>query len=158
MLLSTAVDKGVSKFDLSLIAGKKACVDFSNLKSVDQPYVQGVILRQIGSCDVMIVKDMKEADYVIEPFCGALSTDSGSWLFGIPSITVPIPLAGPVQTPEVALFKTIYQNATGKFGFRVSEVKTGKQAFSERGVLGRSKYNRYSFIGIPWTITDIPGF
>jgi hypothetical protein len=66
-------------------------------------------------------------------------------------------MAGPVQTPEVAFFKSIEQSATGKLGFRITDRKTGMQIYYELNLLGESYYNRYALIGIPWNSTDIPG-
>jgi hypothetical protein len=156
LLISTAADKGISKMKFEDIAGKKVFVDFSNLKSVDQNYIQGIILTQLGAHKLKVIKDKKAAELIVEPFCGALATNSSSWLLGIPAITVPIPLAGPVSTPEIALFKTITQDAVGKFGIRISTADKGEQIHSKLNVVGTSYYNRYSFIGIPWTTTDIP--
>ena len=156
LLISTAIDKGISKINIKDMADKKVFVDFSNLKSVDQSYLQGIILTQLGMHQLLVVKEKKDAEFVVEPFCGALATNSSSWLLGIPAITVPIPLAGPVQTPELAIFKSTSQDAIGKFGVRIYCSQSGKQVFSKLGVVGKSYYNRYSLLGIPWSWSDVP--
>lgn len=158
LLLSTATDNAVRWFNLASFAGKRVKVDFSNLKSVDQEYVKSIMLTRFGSFGILIIQDDKDKniEYIIEVSCGGLATNSSNWLLGIPAITVPIPLAGPVQTPEVAAFKVISQDAVGKFGFRVYNAKTGEQVTSQTGIIGQARYHHYSFIGIPWTTSTIP--
>jgi len=167
LLISTAADNGISKLKLKELSGKKVKVDFSNLKSTDQDYVKAAVLRRIGASGAYIITDKVKsadqdvqkggADFIIEVFCGGLATNSSSWLLGFPPITIPIPLSGPAQIPEIAFLKVISQDAVGKFGFRVYDVQSGKQIDSRNGILGKARYHHYVILGVPWSTSTVPG-
>lgn len=64
--------------------------------------VRGLILRSGAA----LVDDKKAADIILQSCLGAQSADHRSFLIGIPSFTIPAPLAGPLTTRKlVALFK-----------------------------------------------------
>ena len=56
---------------------------------------------------------------------GALSTDSDGFLLGVPAAGVPIPLAGTLSLPEVALLKRAETRGEAKFAATLYDAKTG---------------------------------
>jgi hypothetical protein len=70
---------------------------------------------------------------------GAQSIDHKSFLIGIPSIPVPIPLTGTVQTPELALFKRDNQQGISKVALTIYSAKSGALAHSTGPIFGDSR-------------------
>ncbi len=108
LLLSTAVDKALQKFDLPMLAGSKVFVDCANLKGTDVEYLQVALRARVASQGSILVKDANQADYVMEVASGALAMEDKSSLVGMPAM--PMPQAS-VSVPEMSLFKTVEQTA-----------------------------------------------
>jgi len=103
MLISSAADRAVDELKLN-VNGKAVLVDASNYKGLDPEYtvagVHALVLKDGGR----LVTDRKTADVVVEMRNGAQSIDQKEYLIGIPSFDVPIPLAGSLTFPEIALY------------------------------------------------------
>src|SRR5829696_6091108 len=106
LLISTAADRALAQVDFSIVHGKKVYVDRSYYDSKDEDYVIGTIRDFVSTNAGLLVGEVEEADLVIEPRSGALSIDSSSSLIGMPSSAAPIPIAGSVSLPEVAIYKS----------------------------------------------------
>jgi len=111
LLLSTAVDKALAKFDMPMLKGSKVFVDFANLKGIDIEYLQVALRARVARQGAILVTKAEDADYVMEVASGALAMEDKSSLVGIPSLPVP---QAPTALPEIALFKTIEQTAIMK--------------------------------------------
>jgi hypothetical protein len=83
--------------------------------------------------------------------------------FGLPTIPVPIPLTGTVQTPELALFKRDNQRGIAKLALTVYGAKSGTLAGSTGAVYGDSDDTRWTVLLVfGWDTQnilpeDIPG-
>lgn len=111
LLLSAAVDKAVSKFQMPELEGKKAYLDFSNLQSYDSEYVKSAVQNRITHNGAIIVDEADRADFVIQVSSGALGNEYKQTLFGIPALPVP---GSPMTTPELALWKKVEQDGMAK--------------------------------------------
>jgi hypothetical protein len=81
LAISAVVDQAVDSLNLALPHGAKV--------SADTSFVD------------MSGADKKAADVIVESRLGAQSADHHSFLIGIPSLTIPAPLAGPLTTPKL---------------------------------------------------------
>ncbi len=63
LLLSTAVDKALSKVQVPEFAGEKAYLDFSNLRAYDAEYVESAFRACVAKNGLIIVE---ETDAIIE--------------------------------------------------------------------------------------------
>ena len=108
LLLSTAVDKALRKFDLPILKNSKVFVDFANLKGTDVEYLQVALRARVAQQGAILVKDANQADYIMEVASGALAMEDKSSLIGMPAMPMP---QAPVATPEMSLFKTVEQTA-----------------------------------------------
>lgn len=86
----------------------------------------------------------------------ALSTDNSAYLLGIPNMGVPIPLAGAVQTPELAFYKSEKQFSTSKIALLAFTRETRLHVYSSGPLDGKSYNNHYKLFFITWGFTDIP--
>ncbi len=156
MLLSTATDRAVSKFlPKTFLAGKNVYLDTSNLESLEKGYVTGMVKMHLAGEEAKLVDDKLKADIMVQIYSGALGTDTDSWLLGIPSIPVPIPLAGNLVTPEIAFVKEIEQTGTCKLLVIAKNKKTNVPLFSQPNVVGSSYYNRWTVLGFEFSRKDV---
>lgn len=156
LLLSTAADRALGGVECKELKGRKVFLDVSNLEAYDKGYVIGSLRDQLGECGVRLVADAKEADVILEARSGALAIDGSEFLLGIPSLPIPVPGAGVLQTPELAFFKKVNQQGVAKFAMNSRDKQTGKQVHSTGPLAGTAYYNRFTILFIQWKSTDIP--
>lgn len=157
LLLSTAVDHAVRKIQPAMPAGSKIYIDSSDFEGdYGTKYAVSSITSQLLSEQYQIVDKKSDADYIAQLRSGALSINQSSQLwFGIPSITLPIPLAGPVKTPELPFFKTAKQKGIAKFAITFYNAKTGALQDTVGPLYGFSHRDKWTVLLIGWTSSDL---
>lgn len=157
LLLSTAAERALIGVDLKALNGRKVFLDASGFDGTDKAYAIGQIKMLLGNAGVLLVDDKKQAEVLAEITSGALSIDRSDSLLGVPSIPLPIPQVGIVQTPEVAMFKTIKQTGVAKFAMNAYEPATGKQVLAIGPVSGTTYHNFHRmFFFFKFYRTDLP--
>jgi hypothetical protein len=157
LLLSTAADRAMTSTNFSLFNGKKVFLDASNLDSYDSKYAIGSIRDALSRSGALLVRNETNSDIVIEARSGALSIDAATTLIGVPGAGVPVPLAGAVSIPELALFKSQKQFSLAKLALLAYETHGGKHIYSSGPMIGKAYNHYYRFLGfITCTSTDIP--
>ena len=157
LLLSTAVDHAVQDIDLSMLDGRKVFFDQSFFESYDDGYAIGTIRELISKSGGRLVSEKKDSDLVVEARSGGLGIDSRDSLFGLPELTVPIPLAGQIQSPEISLYKAEHADAIAKFALLAYETTPGTFVHATGSMVGKAKFHHYKILGfINWRSTDIP--
>lgn len=111
LLLSTAVDNAVAKFQIPQVTGKKTYLDFINLKSYDIEYVKTAVRARFAQIGAVLVENADQADYIAEISSGALGTEYKSSLLGIPSLPIP---GSPTPLPELAVARGVEQTGIVK--------------------------------------------
>ena len=156
LLISTAADHASDKLQMRLPKGTKAFIDDSRFEATDGKYAAAAIRDALLRQGLDIVDDKVKAQTVVELRSGALSIDQSSLIVGIPSFTVPIPLAGPFTTPELALYGTHQTRGIAKFGAAAYDPATGLLIVSIGPAYGYSEVTeRTVFFFISWTKQDI---
>lgn len=107
LLLSTAVDKALSKLQLIDCANKKIYLDFSNLQAYDSEYIKSAVRSKVGENCTAILEKPDDADLIFEISSGGFGNEYKDTLFGIPALPVP---GSPMTLPELALWKTVEQD------------------------------------------------
>lgn len=157
LLLSTAADRALGCTNLAQFDGKKVFVDGNYLDSYDSKYVLGAIRDVLNRSGALLVGNQTNSDFVVEPRSGALSIDSADTLIGVPSSGVPVPLAGTVSIPELALYKSQRQYSLAKLALLAYETHSGKHYYSSGPLIGHAYNHHYRFIGfVTFNTTDIP--
>ena len=157
LMLSHSVDHAINELDLSILNGKTVFMDVSYYESVDKAYVLGAIREKIGQDGAVLLAAKDEAEYIIEPRSRGLGMDTRSSLLGLPAMDIPIPLAGQIESPELALFKAQKADSIASFALAVYRKSDGLiHELTSEGA-GESKFNQYHILGfIKWRSTDIP--
>src|SRR3546814_511608 len=139
--------------------GSKVFVDASYVEGTDSKYLVATLRDRILRHGGSLVAARDQADLVFEPRVGALSIDRKETLVGIPSIPIPIPLAGEFTFPELALYKRDRRQGVVKLALTSYDAKTGALRESFNPVYGFSQQTDWVvllFVG--WDDNDLmPG-
>ena len=161
LLVSTAVDHAVARLRPPIAAGAKVFVDtqYFDMGAADAilpKYTLGAVRDLILHKGGRLVADRKSADLVVELRNGAQSIDHDSHLIGIPAIPIPIPLAGTLTTPELALYKHDKQIGVSKIALTVFSAKTGALVGSTGATYGASSDTEWTaMLFYTWETGDV---
>jgi len=156
-MLSTAADRSLREVDFAVFKEKKVFVDAVYFESYDKGYVLGTLRNLLSINGALLATNASEAEVIIEPRSGALSIDSSQSLIGMPSLPVPIPFAGTLVSPEIALWRSQKLFSTAKIALFAYEQKSHRHFYSTGPLIGRASHRYYRFLGyIASTRTDIP--
>lgn len=157
LLLSSAADRAVAELELSPLRGKTVYVEERYFKSYDKRYALGSIRQHLSESGARLTTDEDKADVIVEVRSAGLGLDSRESLLGIPSFGLPIPFAGAVQTPELALYKSQKADSTAKFALFAYDRGSGEHVHSSGARSGKAHFYHYKFLGFfNWRKTDIP--
>jgi hypothetical protein len=159
MLLSTAIDEAIAKYDSTNIYGKRIYIDSSNLYTIKDTgtngYIIGVIRSSLGKNGAVIVDKKEDAEIMWEIYNWTVGTDYNDSFIGIPPIGIPIVFSGTLMTPKIAFYEKSSQTGTCKLLINLFDIATGKQIVTKRNVLGQTHYIKHSLMGYSWRHTDI---
>jgi hypothetical protein len=156
LLLSTATDHALQKAGFEIFAGKKVFLDATYFDSYDSKYVLGTIRDAISRAGAMLESNLTNSEVIIEARSGALAINDSSSLFGIPALTVPVPLAGSLQTPELAFYKAEKQRSVAKIALLAFVRQSQAHVYSSGPLDGKSYDKRYKIFFVSWIRTDVP--
>ena len=156
LLLSTAADQAIKSASLDMFQGKKVFIDGTYFDAYDSKYVLGAIRDAFSQAGALLAVDAGSSDMIVEARSGAYSIDYNSSLIGIPTLGVPIPLAGTVSIPELAFYKSSQQHTIAKFALLAYDTKSRAHFYSSGPMVGKSYNNFHKILGFLWTGTDIP--
>lgn len=132
LLISNAIDKAISEFDFTVLAGREVFFDASFLKGVtDENYIVSSLRQHLLASGCVLREQREEAEFVVEARSGAVGTDRSDVLFGVPAVSVPsvpgMPL--PSAIPELPLAKSTNQKAVAKLAVFAYNRETGRPVF-----------------------------
>lgn len=157
LLISTAADRAAASLALDIGSDRKAFLDATNFEGLDGKYAIAAIRSALLKRGTRFVGDKKDADTIIEIRSGALSIDKHEMLVGIPSVDIPIPLAGDLGTPEIALYKSAEQEGVAKFAATAYDAKDGRFIAESTPPLGRSHIKKRVVLVVSWIEDDVHG-
>lgn len=157
ILLSTASDRGLENTnEFPWLKGKKVFVEDKYFESYDKGQAVGLIRERLSAGGALLVKTDDKADFIVEIRSGVLSMDVEDFLIGIPAMAVPIPLAGTLPTPELALYKSKCYDSLAKFSLFGYERASGQHVESSTQAPGRAYLHFHKVLFVPWRRTDVP--
>jgi hypothetical protein len=125
LIFSTAIDRVCDQLAIQLPTNSKVFVDATYVEGTDSKYLVASLRDRILRRGGNLVAARDQADLVFELRVGALSIDRKKTLVGIPSIPIPIPLAGEFTFPELALYKRDRRQGVVKLALTTYDAKTG---------------------------------
>jgi hypothetical protein len=157
LLISTAADHAMQSQSLDRFAGQKVFLDTTYFDSYDPKYAMGTIRDALCRAGALLQENITNSDIVIEVRAGALSTDSSTWLLGIPSTSVPTLVAGSLAIPEIAPYKASHDRGVARILLLAYGTKSREHIYSSGAMDGKSYKNDYKLLWvISWTRTDVP--
>jgi hypothetical protein len=155
LLISGAVDRAAAALKLDMGKDRKVFIDAGNVDGTDSKYAISAIRASLLKQGARLVDDKKNAETIVEIRAGVLSIDRQEMLVGIPSFNIPIPLAGPFTTPEIALYKSEEQKGIAKFGAFSYDSKQGNLIDDPAPVYGFSHMERQVVLLVSWSKDDV---
>ena len=156
VMLSHAADQAIAQLDLDPVQGKKVFLDASYFESVDGKYVIGALREAIAIHGGILVEQLDASQWVMELRNRGLGMDTRSALFGLPAMEIPVPFAGRVASPELALYKANLADSIASFAVVVYDRQEGLMLAMATEGEGLSKFNQYQLLGfIKWRSTDV---
>ena len=115
LLMSKAVDDATAQIKPTVASDSVMFVDDTDFKAEsDRQYA---INDRPLACAYQLPPERHDADTIAAIRSGALSIHRQDKLwFGIPRVILPVPLAGPLETPGLDLFRTVERTGVAKFG------------------------------------------
>ncbi|MFP4056626.1 MAG: DUF6655 family protein [Candidatus Brocadiia bacterium] len=157
LLISTAVDRAMDgRINLGPLSGRRVFVDAAHFEGVDKAYAIGALGAELSGQRARLVAERGASEVVAAIRAGALSVDRLEVLVGLPSLSLPTPFGGDVETPEIALLKRSTQWGTAKLALNAYETQSGEPVLREGPVTGKSYYTVWTFLGLPLRFTNIP--
>src|SRR5574344_551003 len=158
LLIATAIERGVSQFPLGQYRGRRVLMDYANLSpQVDKPYLIGMLEIHLAANGIILVTDAKEAEYVMQAYCGVLATDDHHILFGTPTLPIPLPnTSSNLAVPELALFKKTKRRAMGRLALNVVRISDRMPVQSISGVNSQSEFINWVILFVPFSSHTLP--
>ena len=157
LLLSTAADRAIASRSFIDFNHKKVFVDGTYFDSYDSKYVIGSIRDALSRSGALLVNVSSNSDIILEARSGGLSIDSSDTLFGIAQTGLPIPLAGVLNVPELAIYKSSRQKSIAKLALLAYSTHSLEHFYSSGPMVGNSYNTYYKLLGmIQMDRTDIP--
>ncbi|MDP4795558.1 MAG: hypothetical protein NWR87_01475 [Rhodospirillales bacterium] len=156
LLFSAAMDRVGAALALEIPKDSKVFVEDKYAEGTDSKYLVATIRDRVLRSGGMMAATRDGADLVLEPRIGASSIDRKTFLFGIPGFPIPIPLVGPLQFPELALFKRDRQQGVVKLAITSYDAKTGALHQSADPVFSFSQRTDWvALLFISWQNNDL---
>jgi len=147
ILLSTAAERAATK----LVANQhyalgKSYINSENFEGYDKAYAIHSIRRYLSDAGVALVDDIDQADTIIELAAGGLSIDNTYTMVGLPAMGVPVPFAGKLDIPEIALYKNDTNRSIAKFSVMFRDAKTGKSNHAALTAFGTAETTTWTVL------------
>lgn len=140
LLLSDAIDRAVSKMNLSALAGKTVFLDDTPIRGMtDAAYLSSCVRQHLLASGAILKESRDQAAYVLELRAGAIGTDRHDVTYGLPAVTIPNMAPGvspgaPQQLPEIPLAKKTHQRGVAKIAAFAYNRETGRPVW-QSGVI-----------------------
>lgn len=156
LLFSTAAERAADKLALNLQPGTRVFVDPAYVEGTDSKYLMSTLRDRVLKRGAALAEGKDKADVVLEPRVGAISVDRDKTLLGIPEMKIPVPLAGPIETPEIALFRKGSRQGVIKVATTAYDAKSGALIQSLEPVVGFANKNDWTvLLFFSWDSNDL---
>jgi hypothetical protein len=157
LLISTAGDRAVAGMPLGDLDGKAVFLDTANLDCYDKPYLVQRLRHAVLDNGGRIAEKREEAQVVLQVASGSLSINKREFLLGLPAIPIPIPMAGTLELPELAIVKAVHHRGRAKLLVSAIDPKTNGAALELPVCYGKARNSNWWFLFLgPFEFNDLP--
>lgn len=152
-LVATAIERGIECANFKRYSGKKAFMDYEYFSpQTDKAYTQGVLEMQLSKANIVITKERKEADIIVQPLCGVLGTNYDKFFIGTPQVPIPLPDTSlSFAIPEIPIFSKYTRNAYGRFSINVFDAQSRKPLECFAKINSSAAYENWIIMLIPFS-------
>lgn len=165
-LITQSTAKAIDSFELSKHKGRSFFIDSQVLleqncheglcQNYELIYILNAMKDRFLKEGMVYASSKDDAEITIIPRIDYALLDDSESIIGLPSFPIPIPGAGNLQTPEIALFGNATQFGRSKFSITGVDAKSGNLVFSETTTAAEKHYSRWSLLLlISWRTTDL---
>lgn len=147
LLVSTAAERAVTRYDAAPLTGKKVFVDDSMFDSVDKNYVMAALQDHLSGAGAVLAAK-PDAEMVLEIRNGALGIWDGDFNLGIPAFPFSFQGFPPILTPTLALFRRLSQQGYAKLQLWLYDPKTTALLSQSPDLWGHAYYNQWWWFGV----------
>jgi hypothetical protein len=156
MLVSKAADEAAEMLTAKIPQHSRVFLDSSNFDALDGKYAIGTVQDALLRHGCRMADSKANSDVVVLLRSGASAIDSNETLIGLPPLSLPIPLAGAISTPKVALWDVERREGVAKFAITAVDAKTGELVASTGPNFGTSHVKDYTLLlFFSWRHQDI---
>jgi hypothetical protein len=154
LLFSQAVERSVDPISLPLPEGAAVAIDVvAPSPPLLLAFVRDMVAKRLGTQGFRVMKQEKDATYLVRVLAQSLGTEQGKNLIGLPSMQSALL---PISTPEIALFKKEHNQALVRLSLDISERETGRHIVSTPWYEGETHFNQYTvFVLIGYRLTNL---
>ena len=146
LLISSAADRALDKFDLKPIAGAKVFVDTQYFECTDKNYVLVALHERLLTNHCTLVSKADESDVVLEIGSGGVGTDRNEMYLGFPGIALPPPAT--LAIPRLAFFERSKSMGTVKLALVAIDTKTKQPVINTGYELARADHRHWQVLGL----------
>jgi hypothetical protein len=144
LLISSAADRALDKFDLHAIAGAKVFVDTKYFDCTDKNYVLVALHEKLLANHCTLVEKADDCDVVLEIGSGGVGTDRNDMYLGFPGLSLPPSVA----IPRIALFERDKAMGTVKLAIVAIDNKTKQPVINSGYQLARADHRHWQILGL----------
>jgi hypothetical protein len=156
LLISQAAEQAMKGIDLTWLRGRKIFIEDKYFEGYDKGFAVSLIRERLSRYGALITATNDKADIIVEIRSGSLAMNTSQFLIGVPTIPIPLPFVGVVETPEIAFYKNEKTVGIAKFALFAYARQSGGYIDAIGPDSGKSHFNEYKLIFFDWQRTDIP--
>jgi Family of unknown function (DUF6655) len=146
LLISSAADRALDKFNLKPIAGAKVFVDTQYFDSVDKNYILVALHERLLKNNCTLVSKADDADVVVEIGSGGVGTDRNEMYLGFPGLALPPPAT--LAIPKLAFFERSKSMGTVKLSLVAIDTRTKQAVINSGYKLARADHRHWQVLGL----------
>lgn len=155
-LMSEAVAHAIDRLNAAALRDRKVYLDSTYLFTTntqatpEQTFLLGELRAKLLAAGVRLVDKRESAQIIVEARSGGVGVDRQEYLLGIPGISIPGGVGGPlpIATPELAIIKSTKQYGYANVAFVAYWADTGEWIVSSGPFIGRTAREDFWFFGL----------
>lgn len=155
-LLTQTAALTIDAFEIPAGTERTLFLDGANLDVPDKEFIITGIRERLLSAAWREVTAREAADVVVIPRADFAATDDARFFVGLPSIPIPFPTVGTVNTPELAIYKNERQYGRNKMRLLAIRRESGALEFVTAPSANQRQYTRWVLLlFITFRTTDL---
>ncbi len=147
-LLTETAREAVEGLRVPVIDSQSFAMQTEGFETVENHFVVSAMKEKVLEAGGRLAQGENTPDLEVEPRVNYAQIDDGMFLIGLPAIPIPVPNAGTIQTPELALWKKETQKGRTKFSAWAVNKDDGALAFAAETPASVRYYSRWTILFI----------